>query len=245
MAAEEAGDAILLADALLVLARVAMFAARPDARQAGPRSEPSTFSNPCGMTPGSRLRSPSWRGHTATWPPSVSSPNPARGQRLWPSGRWASRNAWDVRTSKRRHRATSGMPAWRAGTHAGRRTFGARFRLAGSDSRVETRVRSYVNAAHGAYRSGRFADADRFVAEGLRVAADGEFFAGQYRLRLTAAAVHGSRGEWDRAIADLRALLDSPGEPGVMAALARSILARLLARRGDRRGRRRPGGRAE
>jgi len=106
--------------------------------------------------------------------------------------------------------------------------------LAASDSRVETRVRSYVNAAHGAYRSGRLDDADRYVAAGLRVAADGEFFAGQYRLRLTAAAVQASRGDWDRAVADLRALLGAPGEPGVMAALARSILARLLARRGDR-----------
>jgi len=45
--------------------------------------------------------------------------------------------------------------------------------------------------------------------------------------------VYASRGNWDSAIAELRALLDHPGEPGVMAALARSILARLLARRGD------------
>jgi hypothetical protein len=105
--------------------------------------------------------------------------------------------------------------------------------LAATDSRVETRVRSYVNAAHGAYRSGRLEEADKYVAAGLRVAADGEFFAGQYRLRLTAAAVHASRGDWERAIADLRALLSTPGEPGIMAALACSILARLLARRGD------------
>ncbi|MEV5965816.1 AAA family ATPase [Kribbella sp. NPDC051952] len=105
--------------------------------------------------------------------------------------------------------------------------------LAGSDSRIETLVRCYVNAAGGAYRSGRLDEAERYVADGLRAAADGEFFAGQYRLRLTLAAVHGSRGNWDRAIDDLRALLDGPGEPGAMAALARSLLARLLARRGD------------
>jgi hypothetical protein len=94
-------------------------------------------------------------------------------------------------------------------------------------------VRSYVNAAHGAYRSGRLDEAERYVAAGLRIAADGEFAAGQHRLRLTAASVRASRGDWDQAVADLRALLNSPGEPGVMAALARSILARLLARRGD------------
>jgi tetratricopeptide (TPR) repeat protein len=105
--------------------------------------------------------------------------------------------------------------------------------LAGSDSRVETRVRCYVNAAGGSYRTGRLDDAERYVVAGLRVAADGEFFAGQYRLRLTAAAVRASRGDWDGAVTDLRALVNTPGEPGVMAALARSILARLLARRGD------------
>jgi DNA-binding SARP family transcriptional activator len=106
-------------------------------------------------------------------------------------------------------------------------------RLAGSDSRVETLVRCYVNAAGGAYRSGRLDDPAKYVAGGLRAAADGEFFAGQYRLRLTAAGVQASRGDWDRSIAELRALLAIPGEPGVMAALARSLLARLLARRGE------------
>jgi DNA-binding SARP family transcriptional activator len=105
--------------------------------------------------------------------------------------------------------------------------------LAGLDSRVETRVRSYVNAAGGAYRAGRLDDAERYVEAGLRVAADGEFSAGSYRLRLTAAAVAASRGQWNRAVADLNALLSSPGEPGVMGALARSLLARLQARRGD------------
>ncbi|TWD82174.1 DNA-binding SARP family transcriptional activator [Kribbella amoyensis] len=105
--------------------------------------------------------------------------------------------------------------------------------LAASDSRAENRVRCYVNAAGGAHRTGRLDDAQRYVAAGLRAAADGEFFAGQYRLRLTAAAVQACRGEWDQAITGLRELLASPGEPGLMAALARSVLARLLARRGD------------
>ena len=61
-------------------------------------------------------------------------------------------------------------------------------------------MRSYVNAAGGAYRTGRLSDAERYVAAGLRVAADGEFSAGQYRLRLTAAAVRASRGDWDAGI---------------------------------------------
>jgi hypothetical protein len=98
---------------------------------------------------------------------------------------------------------------------------------------LETRVRTYVNAAGSAYRAGRFADAHRYVSAGLGLAADGEFAAGRYRLHLTAAAVSASEGEWDRAVAQLQALVTAPGEPGVMALLARSLLARLLARRGD------------
>jgi DNA-binding SARP family transcriptional activator len=102
-----------------------------------------------------------------------------------------------------------------------------------ADPRAELRVRVYVNAAGSAYRAGRLDDAGRYVAAGLRHAADGEFFAGEYRLQLTMAAVEASRGNWDRAIADLRTLVSSVGEPGIMRPLAGSLLARLLARRGE------------
>jgi tetratricopeptide (TPR) repeat protein len=120
-----------------------------------------------------------------------------------------------------------------SGRTAGRDDLDRAIALAGADSRIETRVRCYVNAAGGAFRAGRFGEAETYVAEGLRLAADGEFFAGQYRLRLTRAGVDASRGDWDGAVTELRSLLGSPGEPGIMAPLAASILARLLARRGD------------
>jgi tetratricopeptide (TPR) repeat protein len=105
--------------------------------------------------------------------------------------------------------------------------------LGPAEPRLETRVRCYVNAAGSAYRAGRLPDAERYVAAGLRLAADGEFAAGQYRLHLTSAAVSASQGDWDRAIARLRRLVTDPGQPGVMVLLARSLLARLLARQGD------------
>jgi tetratricopeptide (TPR) repeat protein len=105
--------------------------------------------------------------------------------------------------------------------------------IGAASSPLETRVRTYVNAAGCAYRAGGFRDAERYVAEGLRLAADGEFASGRYRLRLTSAAVSSSSGAWDEAIAELRELVSGPGTPGVMAVLARSLLARLLARRGD------------
>jgi tetratricopeptide (TPR) repeat protein len=105
--------------------------------------------------------------------------------------------------------------------------------LTTAESRLETRVRSYVNAAGSAFRAGRPHEAHRYVEEGLRLAADGEFAAGEYRLHLTSAAVSASQGDWDRAIGVLRRLVTGPGQPGVMGLLAQSLLARLLARRGD------------
>jgi hypothetical protein len=42
-----------------------------------------------------------------------------------------------------------------------------------------------------------------------------------------------SDGRWDESIEELRELLDTEGEPGIMRSLAGAILARLLARRGD------------
>ena len=94
-------------------------------------------------------------------------------------------------------------------------------------------MRGYVNAAGSYYRAGRFDEAERYVAAGLRVAADGSFLAGQYRLGLTAAGIAASCGAWDRAVGELRRLVSVPGDAGIMAPLARSMLARLLARRGD------------
>ncbi len=104
--------------------------------------------------------------------------------------------------------------------------------LAGSDPRPETRVRCLVNAAGSAFRAGRLPDVERYVGTGLALAEDCEFFAGEYRLRLTRAAARAASGAWDDAVDELDDLLRSPGEPGIMEPLARTILARLLARRG-------------
>jgi hypothetical protein len=109
--------------------------------------------------------------------------------------------------------------------------------LAAADARIETRVRCLVNAAGSAFRAGRLDEVERLVAWGLTLAEECEFFAGQYRLRLTRAAARASAGGWDRALDELDDLLGSPGEPGIMAPLAQSIQARLLARRGEPRAR--------
>jgi len=232
LAAEDADDAILLADALLVLARVSLFAHGPlRARRAAERAV--EILEPVGDD--ARLAA------ALTELARAHSNLATVGIVAEPSDRAEELAARALHIGQRLHREDIAAQAscylgdarLARGDSRGAQNQERAISLAGSDSRVETRVRCYVNAAGGAYRTGRLDDAERYVSAGLRVAADGEFFAGQYRLRLTAAAVHASRGEWDRAVADLRALVNGPGEPGVMAALARSILARLLARRGD------------
>jgi DNA-binding SARP family transcriptional activator/tetratricopeptide (TPR) repeat protein len=231
-AAEDSGDAVLLADALLVLARVVLFARGPlRARRAAERAvgilEP--------VRDDARLAAALTelaRAHSNLATVGIVADPSERAEAY-------AERALDIamriqnKDIEAQARCYLGDARLSRGDPRGEEELRRAISVAASHSRVETQVRSYVNAAHGAYRSGRLEDAERYVAAGLRASADGEFFAGQYRLRLTAAAVHASRGEWDRAIADLRAMLHSPGEPNVMAALARSILARLLARRGD------------
>jgi len=232
LAAEQAGDAVLLADALLVQARVALFARGPlCSRQAAERAveilEPTgdDVRLAAALVELARAHSNLVTVGIVAEPSAPAEAFAGRavaiGERL---GRTdvigqASCYLGDARLARGDPRGVEDL----------RRAIA----LAGSDSRVEQQVRSYVNAAGAAYRAGRPGDADSFVTAGLRVAAEGEFFSGQYRLRLTAAGLRGSRGDWDGAIAELRALVDGPGEPGVMAALARSLLSRLLARRGD------------
>jgi tetratricopeptide (TPR) repeat protein len=230
-AAEEAGDGILLADGLLVLARVALSAQGPlRARQAAQRAvemlQPvgDNARQAAALTELARAHSNLATVGIVAEPSEQAA---AFAQRALDIGHRLGRD--DIAAQACCYLGDARLAG---GDLRGADDLRRAISLARADSRVETRVRCYVNAA-GAFRSGRLDDAERYVAEGLRVAADGEFFAGQYRLRLTAAAVQASRGDWDAAIADLRTLLNTPGEPGVIAALARSLLARLLARRGD------------
>jgi tetratricopeptide (TPR) repeat protein len=224
-AAEEAGDGILLADGLLVLARVALSAQGPlRARQAAQRAvemlQPvgDNARQAAALTELARAHSNLATVGIVAEPSEQAA---AFAQRALDIGHRLGRD--DIAAQACCYLGDARLAG---GDLRGADDLRRAISLARADSRVETRVRCY--AAGGAFRSGRLDDAERYVAEGLRVAADGEFFAGQYRLRLTAAAVQASRGDWDAAIADLRTLLNTPGEPGVIAALARSLLARLL-----------------
>ncbi len=118
------------------------------------------------------------------------------------------------------------------GDPGGRGDLDEAVRLAARDPRVEYVTRGCVNASGAAYRSGEPGLALDYVRTGLAGCADGEFFAGEYRLDLTRAAIKLSTGDWDEAEAGLRDLVDRPGEPGLMRPMATALLARLLARRG-------------
>ena len=231
-AAEDSGDALLLADALLVLARVVMFATGPlRSRSAAARAVDILETAGDDRRLASALTE-SARAYSNLATVSIVADADPRAET------YAERA---LTLAQRLDRKDIEALAWcylgdarlSRGDARGEADLRRAISVAASDSRDETKARCLVNAAHGAYRSGRMDDAERFVAAGLQASADREFFAGRYRLRLTTAAVHASRGEWDRAVADLRTMVDSPGDPGVMASLARSMLARLLARRGE------------
>jgi DNA-binding SARP family transcriptional activator len=235
-AAEKAGEPLLLVDALLVLARVALFARGPVcARRAAGRA--ADILEPLGDEP--RLAAALTelaRAHSNLASVSIVA-EPSRQAEAFAGRAWELGHRCGITDLEVQASCYLGDARLARGDPRGDEDVRRAISLAGSVSRAETRVRAYVNAAGTAYRSGRLTEAEKHVAAGLRAAADGEFSAGQYRLRLTAAAVQASRGDWDQAAAELRALVDSPGEPGTMAVLARSILARLLARRGDPRAR--------
>lgn len=101
-----------------------------------------------------------------------------------------------------------------------------------SAPRADLAVRACVNASGAAFRAGQFADAERYVDLGFHHCQDAEFFSGEYRLGLTRASVRAATGRWSEAVAELEAMLGFTGEPGIMAPLARSLLARLHARQG-------------
>jgi hypothetical protein len=119
------------------------------------------------------------------------------------------------------------------GDPGGRADLDEAVRLAARDPRVEYVTRGCVNASAAAFRAGDPALALEYVRTGLAGCADGEFFAGEYRLDLTRAAIQVSTGAWAEAEAGLRDLVDRPGEPGLMRPMATALLARLLARRGE------------
>jgi DNA-binding winged helix-turn-helix (wHTH) protein/tetratricopeptide (TPR) repeat protein len=99
--------------------------------------------------------------------------------------------------------------------------------------RADLAVRACVNASGASFRAGRLAAAERYIELGFQLSPDTEFFSGEFRLALTRASLRAARGDWGDAIAELRAILTLEVQPGIMAPLARSLLARLLARQGQ------------
>ena len=198
--AEESQDPVVLGEALIVLARITLFAqGSVEARQAAHRAA-ETLENV---------------GDDARFAAAVielarTHSNLATvGIVAQPSGRSAPRRAGGFaveRLDREDLRAQAlcylGSARLALGDARGSDDIERAIAMGATETRLETRVRTYVNAAGSAYRSGRLHDARRYVTAGLRLAADGEFAAGQYRLHLTSAAASSSAGDWDRAIAE-------------------------------------------
>ena len=232
--ADRTGDRSVLMDALPVLARAAMFARGPEAARAAAQRAVDLSRRETDPVRLAAALTELARAHSNL--PSVSvvaQPSPTSEA----AAVEALAIATDLGRSDLAARAMCYVGEARVarGDLAGLADLDRAVELAADDTRLETQVRCLVNAAGSAFRLGRLPDVERLVATGLVLADECEFFAGQYRLRLTRAAARASGGSWDAAVDELERLLVAPGEPGVMAPLARSILARLLARRADPR----------
>ena len=225
---ESIGDPAQLGRALVGLARTGLWAVGPRfaeqaaqravtaAEQARSRTAPTRTPPRCC----SPRRTPSSPGPAATWRPSARSPSPDRARSSTP-GVAVELARQTGRDDLVAHTLTYlGAERLSNGDPAGRDELDEAVRIAARDPRVEYVTRGCVNASGAAYRSGEPELALDYVRTGLAGCADGEFFAGEYRLDLTRAAIKLSTGDWDEAEAGLRDLVDRPGEPGLMRPMA-------------------------
>ncbi|MGH9231341.1 MAG: hypothetical protein ACRD07_21875 [Acidimicrobiales bacterium] len=228
-AAEAAGDPVVLADALLWLSRTVYWSDAP-----GPATAALERAIPLLEELGDEARLATAyaelaRAHSdlVTVGP-VAEPDPAVVEHAARSLELAERLGHTyLRSHALQYRGTGRLALGDAG---GFDDVALAVELAELDPRDELPARACVNASGGSYRAGRLDDAEHYALLGLERATGGEFSAGAYRLELTLQAVHLSRGEWGGAEAGLRALVEWPGEPGIMRPLAASLLVRLLAR---------------
>jgi DNA-binding SARP family transcriptional activator/tetratricopeptide (TPR) repeat protein len=230
--AEQSGDAVVLADALVALSKAAFWARGPlTARRAAGRAVELLEQ----VGDDGRLAialTDLARAHSNLGTPGIVAEPAADAVRF---GERALRLAESLGRDDVRCQALFyvGSSRLAEGDERGRADLDQAIALASADPRLELKVRACVNAAGSAYRSGRPADAERYVVLGLRLAEQGEFFGGEFRLRLTSAAVRASTGHWDDAVAQLERLRRLSGDPAAMGQLASALLARLLARRGE------------
>jgi DNA-binding CsgD family transcriptional regulator/tetratricopeptide (TPR) repeat protein len=94
-------------------------------------------------------------------------------------------------------------------------------------------ARGYTNLCEVLYRFGRWTDLDRSLQEGLAFTLERDFRSHAYNLEVHRCLLLSHRGRWDEAERELRSLVDSVREPGLMSQYSVPALGRILARRGD------------
>ena len=82
-------------------------------------------------------------------------------------------------------------------------------------------------------RTGRLAELERWVHEGLAFTRERGFWSHAYNLEVHRCLLLMRHGDWDGAEDGLRRLVDTVADPGMLYAYSVPWLGRLLARRGD------------
>ena len=195
--ADRTGDRSVLMDALPVLARAAMFARGPEAARAAAqravdlsRRETDPVRLAAALTELARAHSnlPSVSVVAQPSPTSEAAAVEALAIATDPSA---------ARTWPRARCATWARPWWPGATWRAWRTSTAPWSSPPTTPGSRPRCAAW-STPRAAFRLGRLPDVERLVATGLVLADECEFFAGQYRLRLTRAAARASGGSWTR-----------------------------------------------
>ena len=97
----------------------------------------------------------------------------------------------------------------------------------------EITARGYTNLGELLFRSGRYDELERCVADGLSFTRERGFWSHAYNLEVHRCLLLLRRGDWEGAEQGLRRLVDTVDDPGMLYAYSVPWLGRLLARRGD------------
>ena len=97
----------------------------------------------------------------------------------------------------------------------------------------ETAARAYTNLGELLYRYHRLDELDRVLTEGQQFMRERGFPSHAYNLDVHRCLLQLRRGDWTRAAAGLRELVEDGSDPGMLAVYSLPPYARLLARRGS------------
>jgi DNA-binding CsgD family transcriptional regulator/tetratricopeptide (TPR) repeat protein len=126
-----------------------------------------------------------------------------------------------------------GLARMQLGDAAGAADLRYSIELAHRAGNHENVMRGLHNLVEGLWRLGRFDEAEGLLDQAESYGRDRDFPLFTYMIDARRHRLLGARGDWPRAEAGLRALLDGVADPGLIGHETIPALARLLVRRGD------------